>query len=359
MKKIHALPILALSPVLLLAGCGEVKGMSLDDAKIQAVNQVFYTDYAIDGVQGDFDLITESIVEDYHFTVKYTAGELKEYKGVDDTVYHFVTISEDGKTAKVVPPNKLDDNLKFVETYGSYAQCYIEASFSYNNEVFNTKRYNIKVNAVSTCTIKELYSESLLKEGISVEVNAYYTGAYNNDKHYQGAFAQDGDAGILIYGLDYSKLPSGLQVGDPIHISGATSPYNGLQELKNCTITKLTDETAIGKISKPVTIEFNESTEFEYHNLSALIHAAGTVSKYKLDESTADRRKIKGYINVGSAKIYVYADEKYMSPDNFAVALEKFTEGATVDVTSFAGYYNTTGTFNAKSIQLVNPIFAD
>ncbi len=359
MKKIQALPILALSPVLLLAGCGEVKGMSLDEAKAQAINQISYTDYAIDGVQGDFDLITESVVEDYRFTVAYTAGELREYKGEDDTVYHFVTVSEDGKTAQVVPPNKLDANLNFAKNYGSYAQCYIEATFSYNEEVFGTKKYNIKVNAVSSCTVKELYTSDLLKEGISVEVNAYYTGAYNNDKHYQGAFAQDGDAGIMIYGLDYSKLPSGLQVGDPIHISGATSPYNGLQELKNCTITKLTDEAAIAKLTKPVAIEFNESTKFEYHNLSALIHAAGTVSNYKLDESTADRRKIKGYITVGSAKIYVYADEKYMSPDNFAVALEKFTDGATVDVTSFAGYYSTSSTFSASGVQLVNPIFAD
>ena len=230
MKKGYLLVLSLLSP-LALTGCGKKDTkMSLEDAKIQAVNQVSYSDYATSGVQGDFELITKSVVEDYTFDISYTVGELKEYKGKDDSVYHFIAVSTDGKTAKVTPPNYLDANLDFKSTY---AQCYLEASFSYNGEVYKTKKYNIKVNAVSSCTIKELYGENLLKSGISVEVDAYYMGAYSNTTHYQGAFVQDGDAGLLIYGMDYNKLPAGLKVGDPIHITGTTSPYNGLQELKN------------------------------------------------------------------------------------------------------------------------------
>lgn len=361
MKKGYLLVLSLLSP-LALTGCGKKDTkMSLEDAKIQAVNQVSYSDYATSGVQGDFELITKSVVEDYTFDISYTVGELKEYKGRDDSVYHFIEVSTDGKTAKVTPPNYLDANLDFTNVYKStYAQCYLEASFSYNGEVYKTKKYNIKVNAVSSCTIKELYGENLLKSGISVEVDAYYMGAYSNTTHYQGAFVQDGDAGLLIYGMDYNKLPAGLKVGDPIHITGTTSPYNGLQELKNCTFTVLTDEAAIDKLAKPVTIEFNKQTKFEYYNLSALVHVKGTVSNYSLNDSDASRRKIKGKITTeDGGVITVFADEKYMDADNFAAVVSKFVDGATVDVTSFLGYYSKSSTFNASSVQLVNPIFAD
>ena len=360
MKKGYLLALALLSP-LALVGCGqEETKMSLEEAKVQAVNQVSYSDYAIAGTQGDFDLITKSVVEDYIFDISYTVGELKEYKGKDDSVYHFIEVSSDGQIAKVTPPNYLDANLDFAKEYGSYAQCYVEASFSYGGEVFKTKKYNIKINAVSSCTIKELYADNLLKSDISVEVNAYYMGAYSNDTHWQGSFVQDGDAGLLIYGLDYAKLPSGLKVGDPIHITGTTSPYNGLQELKNCTFTILKDEVAISKLAKPVTIEFNSQTTFQYYNLSTLVHAKGTVTDYKIEGADASRRKIKGKIQTDDgAAIAVFADEKYMSKDNFAAVVEKFKDGATVDVTSYLGYYSKSSTFSASSVQLVNPIFAE
>ena len=360
MKKGYLFALAVLSP-LALTGCGQEESkMSLEDAKIQAVNHVSYSDYAISGTQGDFELVTKSIVEDYTFDISYTVGELKDYKGKDDSAYHFIQVSSDGKTAKVTPPNYLDSNLDFAKTYGSYAQCYLDASFSYNGEVFKTKKYNIKINAVSSCTIKDLYTADLLKSDISVEVNAYYMGAYSNTTHWQGSFVQDGDAGLLIYGLDYAKLPSGLKVGDPIHITGVTSPYSGLQELKNCTFTILKDEETISKIAKPVTIEFNKDTNFQYYNLSALVHAVGTVSDYELDEPTAGRRKIKGKINTADgASIAVYADEKYMDAANFAKVVEKFVTDATVDVTSYLGYYSKSASFDANSVQLVNPIFAE
>ena len=90
------------------------------------------------------------------------------------------------------------------------------------------------------------------------------------------------------------------------------------------------------------------------------MHVKGTVSDYSLNEKDASRRKIKGKITTeDGGVIAVFADEKYMDADNFAAVVTKFVDGATVDVTSFLGYYSKSSTFNASSVQLVNPIFAD
>src|SRR5574344_2087377 len=107
-KEIHMKQTaLILTPGLMaigLASCGRNAEAAYSTALDSAMAQVSYSDQAITGVTGNFDLITESISGNYAFTVTYTAGNLVEYP----TGYTFISISDDGKQAVVTAPNFLD-----------------------------------------------------------------------------------------------------------------------------------------------------------------------------------------------------------------------------------------------------------
>lgn len=333
-----------------LASCGGNGEAAYSTALDSAMAQVSYSDQAIAGVTGNFDLITESVSNNYTFTVTYTAGNLVEYPAG----YTFISISDDGKQAVVTAPNFLDKTLDFKAKYGTFAQCYIEATFHYNDKTSEAKRYNIKVNATSSTTIENLYSTDLNTKGIAVEVDGYYLTTYKDDDPYGGVFVGDGDSGIQLYGL--SALPSGIQPGDPVHVTGTTSPYNGTPELAKPTMKKVT-VTSSFKATKPTTIEFTEGFTWKYSNLSALVHVNGTVSNTKVNETTAGKFKVTCNLNVGASKLYVYAYASNMSAENYAAAKAKIVDGATVDVTGVVGMYSADGTFQASGIQMLNPIF--
>jgi hypothetical protein len=256
--------------------------------------------------------------------------------------------------------------LDFQAKYGSFAQCYIETKLHYDGKEYAGQKYNIKVNAVSATTVDALYSAELNTAGIKVTLNGYYIGTYNTDDPYNGTWIADGNAGVMLYGLQAAGLPKDIKEGDPVAISGTTAPYSGLVELKNPSMKILKDEAAIAKLTKPTNIEFTESTVWEYKNISCKAHAVGTLSDVKMlqsDGKTAatglsDAYRITANVNVGKAKLSIYCYAKYMTKAAFEAAYPKFVEGASVDVTGYLSYFSKGDTFDAAGIQIVNPTFA-
>lgn len=349
-----------------LSGCGKAK-VTVSDAAVEALDQISYTDEATTGVSGNFDLSATSSAENYEFTVTYTAGALVEYP----SGYNFISISEDGKTAIVKAPNYLDKTLDFKAKYGSFAQCYIEATINYegtavkdpSDETKNlSKRYNIRINATSSCKVADLYTTDLFKAGIAVELDAYYMCQYDptaGDNTYKGVFVADGDAALELYGLN--SLPDGIKEGDPIHITGKTSPYNGLMELaKPLSVTLLTEaEATASGIVKPVTIQYTDATVIEHKNICSQIHVTGTVAANPTTEVASGRTTSDIKVTVGTKTLAVRVDSKYMGDDLAAKAVAKFVKGATVDFTGILGYYSSADEFDAKKIQVLRPVFAD
>jgi hypothetical protein len=356
MKKTKFILTAALMAMSLTAcGNGEAEYKAALDS---AMAQVSYSDQSITGVTGNFDLITDSISGKYDFTITYTAGNLVEYPAG----YTFISISDDGKQAVVTAPNFLDKTLDFKAKYGTFAQCYIEATFHYNDKTSEAKRYNIKVNATSATDIASLYTDDLFKSGIKVETNGYYLGTYDDTNPYQAVWVADGNSGLTVYGL--SALPSGIQPGDPVHLTGTTSPYNGLAEIKAPTMKKLTDTAAIAKLTQPVTTEFTKASDLVWKNLSTKVHAAGTLKDVKMTDANkatvtdpTQAYTCTGNVYVGTEKLYIYCYAKYMTAAAFSAAAAKFVEGSSVDVTGYLGIYSSDNTWKASAAQVLNPIF--
>jgi hypothetical protein len=356
MKHIYTYLLAGLTALSLIS-CGQTK-VSVEDAAKEASNQISYTDQASAGVSGDFALVTSSSSSGYDFTVTYTAGAKIEYPAG----YTFISISEDGATAKVTPPNYLDATLNFKATYGTFAQCYIKSTLHLDGKDYEGTQYNIKVNAISQCAIADLYGASLFVKGVAVETYGYYTGTYNPDDPYNGVFVSDGDAGVQLYGL--SKLPSGIKEGDLVKVSGKTSPYSGVAELAAPLSMTIVDKAPFA-VTSAKTIEFTESTVLVQKNISNKLHAQGTLSDVKMLDSggkattdIASAYKVTGNINVGTAKLYIYCYSKYMTPENFTASATKMSAGGTVDMTAYLSIYSSDNSFSVSKCQVIDPIFA-
>lgn len=346
-----------------LVGCGESKP-TVSEAAVEALGQISYTDEATTGVTGDFALSVTSEAEGYDFTLTYTAGDLIAYPDG----YTFISISEDGATAKVTAPNFLDKTLDFKNQYGTFAQCYIEATLNYEGSPVKdpadasknySKKFNIRINATSACKIADLYTADLLKAGVAVEFDGYFLSCYNPEDPYNGVFVADGDAGVELYGL--STLPSGLKAGDPVHVTGMTSPYSGLVEIaKPLTMKIITAEAATASgIAAPVTIEYTDTYEFKYQNLCTKIHVTGKVKATPEWSVVAGRTQGTGYVIVGTKEIAVRVDSKYAGDTITAAAKTKLVKDAQVDLTGILGYYSSADSFTASGIQVLAPVFAE
>lgn len=109
-------------------------------------------------------------------------------------------------------------------------------------------------------------------------------------KHlYSGVYVQDGAYGVMLYAgtLGNAWFEQEMKVGDPVIIAGATSPFNGLLEVKPDYIEVLTeDDPRVTALTAPVV---NDGDEIGFENLvpyqSALVRMTGL--KYKSGKVTS------------------------------------------------------------------------
>ena len=192
-------------------------------------------------------------------------------------------------------------------------------------------------------------AEEIVKED-EVVVNGIISSYFESPDHtYAGAYIQDGPDAISLYAGSISKdfEALGLKLGDKVRVEGALDIYNGLEQIKPTSITRVEDDT----LKQP---EILEITDFSKFNATDLAQQSGRLVKVtnvpyislaEGSEISIDDTSGHHYtVNFGTAEhtipYYVNYHAGKNARNNIAGILRSLEAGDTVDLYGVIGWFN-------------------
>ena len=192
-------------------------------------------------------------------------------------------------------------------------------------------------------------AEEIVKED-EVVVNGIISSYFESPDHtYAGAYIQDGPDAISLYAGSISKdfEALGLKLGDKVRVEGALDIYNGLEQIKPTSITRVEDDT----LKQPEILEITDLSKFNKTDLAQqsgrLIKVTNVPyigladgSEISIDDTSGNHYTA----NFGTAEhtvpYYVNYHAGKNARNNIAGILRSLEAGDTVDLYGVIGWYN-------------------
>ncbi|MDE5547884.1 MAG: hypothetical protein K2J30_02690, partial [Clostridia bacterium] len=221
-----------------LAACDNGKddnpGVSDADAAktaISAIKQMYIDKYVNTSTNVDYTLIGQYPVNGTYcpitWTVNITSEGVTEGVAVTamDTATKLVTIDVNEKTTA-----DIEYELTASITYNGVTE-------TYTFKGLKVPKYDLNSHADYTSATK---GDKLRVTGTVIGLEKKEAGATHNT-----IVCEDSDGGYYAYSLTAAALPDGLAIGKQVTVSGTYDLYNGLHELKDCTVEMIEDGTAV------------------------------------------------------------------------------------------------------------------
>lgn len=161
----------------------------------------------------------------------------------------------------------------------------------------------------------------------NVYIKARYVSTMKNTNVY-GSYFADGKDGLLVYGLDGSKL----NTNDTYLITGKVDRYNGSFQVKEASVVATTEYT----VGDPVVTEVPDLSTLNGLNGGDTIKVSGTVA----EDITADSYGNTHFdLTVNGKTLEVRGDSRYEA-SLYTNALNGVKAGTAVEVVAHVGFYN-------------------
>lgn len=161
----------------------------------------------------------------------------------------------------------------------------------------------------------------------NVYIKARYVSTMKNTNVY-GSYFADGKDGLLVYGLDGSKL----NTNDTYLITGKVDRYNGSFQVKEASVVATTEYT----VGDPVVTEVTDLSTLNGLNGGDTIKVSGTVA----EDITADSYGNTHFdLTVNGKTLEVRGDSRYEA-SLYTNALNGVKAGTAVEVVAHVGFYN-------------------
>ena len=177
-------------------------------------------------------------------------------------------------------------------------------------------------------SIQQIYS---LPANSSVEVDGVYMGLVAGS----GYIFMNGEYGILLY--NSSATEGTYTVGNKYTLSGETTTYSGLYELKNTTtVTALSDETRVSKVGTPSTyvVVGGETDPALANRLTSL---SGVVTEHT---ATAAETNDTVTISVNGQSVTMYIKAAANTSDVYTAICDSLSDETSITIEGFTGWYN-------------------
>ena len=350
MKKLFKFSTLALLAIPAIVGCnGKNNGKNYEAQAKTAIAQVgvSYSSFAgTDGISlAGTKLITEYEVEGISFTFAYSVAPI-------GNAYEIEYLKVDTEKSRLVVEIPTFAELEAQGFAGAtYAAYKLSAEVSHDGKKAADASWNIRINAEEVKPVWQKISEARLKEsGATVVTTGYVTAVMNNadDAEYQnGVWVADGADGMMLYGASLTAYFTSLHIGDMILVIGQASPYNGLFEVKNPSIS-FVDESPEA-IAQPVWTEIGETELNSYDAVKAndpVTIPNATIVSDMSGKTAAANTAISIDVKVGGKTITYYLNKHTNTAQRQAVIdAINANSGKTVTIKSVLGW-------NASKLQI-------
>lgn len=290
--------------------------------------------------------IEKAVKVDYE-TITLTAGkvELKvnEYTRLDET-HTPENVNVGGVTYEITEGEDvidiIDDRV-YARKEGT-AKVVAKGGSKTSNELV----FTVSGQLTYDTTIEDLYKELPLGEDVYFMAN--YLGSYAGDQTY-GAYVNYGDYAILLYG---TEMPSGVNVGYDVYVSGRLDIYNGLLQIADADVVNAGKNL---NVPNATALDLETLDGVDGFDASREATVTGTVSDYAVDNFGTVSFNVT---TASNAKVYVEGDNRYTNMIDF-YKLNYIKDGDTVSIKGNISFSNKnvgkTIPTTSEGLELVNP----
>ncbi len=186
-------------------------------------------------------------------------------------------------------------------------------------------------------------------KGVAVDTIGFYQGAYLTNM-YQGIFLGDGTSSIVTY--KGAAFPIGMKAGTPLHVVGASAPFNGLPELDISagSIAVLPAALVADTVVAP-TVNTTVSAALASGDLNHQFTITDAVIKTISKAVVANKTDGSYVVTIGTQDVTLFVKKSALE-DSVYTTLASVAVGGKLSFTAFGGQYvsNSVATY-----QLVAP----
>ncbi len=195
-------------------------------------------------------------------------------------------------------------------------------------------------------TMQGIYESG--KAGDAIDIKGVYVGAYGNKTNEW--YIANGDYAVYLYQVN---IPSGLAIGDSVHVTGKLGVYKGLIQVAK-------DGASVEKITETITYNALSYTggAFTKAQLSRPVQLTGTVKAAVAIDGTANKSVT---LTVGTTDVTVYVKKSY-GLDYTALNTAFGTANNTVTIKGYVAIYDGATTVNYETstgYQVVSPVVVE
>ena len=350
MKKLIKFSLLAFMAIPAIVGCNNKKsGNGAEEAAKQAISEVGAAYSGFSGSSGlslaGAKLIAEHKVGDYDFTFTYSVAPM----GNPYTIEYLKVDAEKMRLVVEIPTfDELEEQGFSGATYAGYK---LNAEVKNAGSKVADASWNIRINAEKVKPVWQKIADARQKSsGQTCVTTGYVTAIMNpvdDSEFLNGVWLADGKDGIMLYGNSLTAYYGQLKIGDMVMAIGEASPYNGLFEIKNPTLSFVDD--APEAIAQPVWTEIGETEIGSYNEVQAndpvTIPNAQITSDLSSETAKANTA-LSISVKVGSKTITLYLNKHTNTAHRQAVIdLVNANVGKNVTIKSVLGW-------NASKLQI-------
>ena len=192
-------------------------------------------------------------------------------------------------------------------------------------------------------TMQDIYESG--KAGDSIDIKGVYVGNYGNKNNEW--FIANGDYGLYLYQI---TVPTGLVVGESVHVTGKLSVYKGLIQV---------DKTGVSVEEISDVITYNELSytgqAFSKALLSRPVQLTGTVKEGKSIDGNSN---VSVTVTVGTKDVTIYVKKSY-GLDYTALNTALGTAGNSVTLKGYVAIFDGASTVDyatSTGYQVVSPV---